>query len=298
MFRTATLSAILLAAAPLAAQPVLQASDLPSSPVTTGLSIISAGAAAGANGANQTWNLTGATVLPIGTAVWSTATGTPYAAQVPTANRALAWNVTGSPAFYSYFRSTSNLLELLADGIPDPEADIYTNGLQLLQFPMSFNQSFTDSYAIQGGVSGSVTWTYTGYGTVQTTAGTYSNVAKLTSSDGELAFWLKTPLRPLLLLDDEGDGTFFPAGAVTVEETSDAVTLRIFPNPANEAINLNGAQPGDHYTLIDALGRVLTDGVVPVSGTMTLDVRDLDHGRYYLRLANGTSVATLPFHKD
>jgi hypothetical protein len=74
-----------------------------------------------------------------------------------------------------------------------------------------------------------------------------------------------------------------------VSQKTDA-TLRIFPNPTNEQLNLALATPLSSVSrceVIDALGRTLIQTELPADNTaISIDVQTLPAGHYFLRFSN------------
>jgi hypothetical protein len=143
-------------------------------------------------GANQTWNF--ANLVPADSAVAQSgvvvaAAGTPYAAQFPQANLALRSNDTS----YAYVQTTSTQFSLL--GVAAPSLVFpYTNAQTILQTPLAFNGTFSDSYAFTltfdfDGIpftsytTGNLTAQYDAYGTMVTPAGTFQNTMRLRTVD-------------------------------------------------------------------------------------------------------------------
>lgn len=66
--------------------------------------------------------------------------------------------------------------------------------------------------------------------------------------------------------------------------------ISVYPNPANEVLNVNGVHAGDVITLTDATGRVVKN-VAVTSTRMTIDVAELPSGYYTLTVTGETNFA-------
>jgi len=76
-----------------------------------------------------------------------------------------------------------------------------------------------------------------------------------------------------------------------IEETfSDLVKIKVFPNPASDAINIQFDAPVDDVIIVDILdtqGRLLmTDKIEPSSLEKQINLQDLPGGIYFFRLSN------------
>lgn len=85
-----------------------------------------------------------------------------------------------------------------------------------------------------------------------------------------------------------------------VSQKTDA-TLRLFPNPTNEQLNLALAKPfstASRCEVIDALGRTLMQTELPAdNAAIAIYTQDLPAGNYYLRLSNEMTTIIRPFIK-
>jgi hypothetical protein len=87
-------------------------------------------------------------------------------------------------------------------------------------------------------------------------------------------------------IDGVGPQCFSPEISTTVAENA-ATELRIFPNPAESIINIEGLEAGTAFEIYDGMGRLVR--VVPVSAVrMTEDISDLAPGAYSLKQADRT----------
>lgn len=295
--RTTLLAFSLASAVNLLAQPVIQSSDVGNA--TLQLGIVFGATNAFADGANVTWNLTSTPFQILGTSTLGPAAGTPYAAQFPTGTRSVRNTVVGLGTYYDYWRITSSGLEVLGAGIGSGQDNVYTDPEQLLAFPFSYQGSFSDYYEIPDVNSGDVIWTYSGYGTLVTSAGTFTNVIKVKDQWDERAiFWNRSPLYPILDIDMDGDGEVRVPSSVGMEESMAKLTIRCMPNPAADMLLVTGTEAGQRYTVLDGLGRtVVAEQLVSATAPLSVDLSGLPAAAYFLRVTSDQASATVPFMK-
>ncbi|WP_222164914.1 GEVED domain-containing protein [Edaphocola aurantiacus] len=62
--------------------------------------------------------------------------------------------------------------------------------------------------------------------------------------------------------------------------------FKMYPNPAQTLINIEGLIKGDHYRLYDALGRMLAEGETDGSKTLQIDLSAFAQGMYIIKFNN------------
>ena len=136
-------------------------------------------AAPGNAGLNQTWDLSSQTTIVTSKAITVVhKTNTPNHTLFPSAT--LALSETGGA--YTYFKTSSNMLEFYGVNSSTPPPHILTNPQIWLKYPLNFNDTFSDTYA---GTLGAVTQTgtstvvYDGFGTLILPNDTITDVARL-----------------------------------------------------------------------------------------------------------------------
>jgi len=75
---------------------------------------------------------------------------------------------------------------------------------------------------------------------------------------------------------------------IGIEEQT-ASNFNIYPNPAQDFVNLNKLTVGTTLQLTDMAGKVVLETIV-LTEEMTLDVNDLNNGIYFVHLSNNTSI--------
>jgi len=263
---TTTFAALILATT-LNAQVSIDFSDLSASGVSLDMYIVTAPGTATepTDGINQTWDLTSVTLQPLGTLNFTAASNTPFAASYPNANWAWAQTVTGLGTDHTYLNISTTGMEVIATDVPS-DANTYTDPKQVLQFPMTFGQSFTDAYADVDGPA-SVTWSYTGHGTALSPLGTFTDLAKVVSTEDDLLLWNTTPLHPLVI-DDGTNVLVFVLANVGIGDHN-APAVQVYPSPCTDQLYVNAAGTAD-WRILDLQGRnVQAASPAPRSSTST-----------------------------
>lgn len=81
------------------------------------------------------------------------------------------------------------------------------------------------------------------------------------------------------------------AGTVGIEENEANNTVRVFPNPATNMVNVE-AQGFAQYQLVNMLGQTVESNNL-VNGNAQINVANLSNGVYFVRLINGNTVETV-----
>lgn len=281
----------------LAAQPTLLQSNIATGGLSLDMYVLTdtGNADYPADGANQTWDLSGVTLVQSGTLSFVPASSTPYAANYPAANWAWSQTITGVGLDVIYLDISSTGIEVLARGVPLNVVS-YSDPTRIVQFPMDYGDSYVDTY-LGTGVNGTPTWTYSGHGTLITPLGTTTNVAKVMNDEGDMMLWNNAPLYPLVI--DNGDFILF-YGLDTnnpVQEVSAEAGPTVFPNPAVNTLWMDGTVGTGSWSIMDTQGRQLRTGST-TPGVQALDVNGLAAGSYLLVLRDGAGNRTVRFTKQ
>lgn len=249
------------------------------------------------NGANITWNLATATLTQLGTAVWKSAAGTPYAANYPDATHVIEYIVTGGVTFsFSYFKVTPTGIEIVARDVTASSSVDYTDYKRILMLSFAYLSNWTDSYTISGGSPVSVTYSCTAYGNIISSIGLFNGVLKLTTSEGDIIFWNRTPFSPLLQLPSSGAPYVLEPITVGMDEAQPLAALQVYPNPAEDRLWLTGTSDVTNWVVVDAMGRQLASGTVPAGQDRAeIAVDALPSGVYRLFVEAAGARRTLPF---
>jgi hypothetical protein len=83
----------------------------------------------------------------------------------------------------------------------------------------------------------------------------------------------------------------------SVKRITQGPVCRIFPNPAQETLRIEGAENGSIYTITDLGGRMISQGKI-TSSSVGIDVRELDGGVYLIKIISKQGLQqTLKFVK-
>lgn len=293
MLRTLTLSVLLLATT-LQAQVTVDIGQLSATGVSLDVYTMTSQGTANTptDGINQTWDLTSLVLQPLGTLEFTAASNTPYAASYPAANWSWAQTPTGQSTEYVYLNISSTGIEALATHVPNNVND-YTDPKQVLQFPMTYGQSFTDAYVDIDGPA-SVTWSYTGHGTALLPTGTVTDAVKLVSSEGDVTLWNTAPLFPMTI----SDGTnlmIYALSNVGIGELGSAA-VQVYPNPCADQLYVNATATAQ-WRITDLQGRAVQAGRFSGNSLQRIEVSGLATGPYVLVLDEQGTRRTVRFHK-
>lgn len=230
-------------------------------------------------GMNQTWDYSSVTFAQAGMAAIAPAAGTPYAATYPEANYVYAVTVTGLPTTYNYMLVNSTSVQNVATDVP-ADANVYTDYNQILQFPIAFGGSYTDSY-VSPDNTGSSTWLCAGDGTLITSFGTFPDQVLMHDQDNDdLVFWNSDPIYPRMISNSDGVLFFMPASVGSNEHGSISQPSTVFPNPATTAITVIGVAEDSSWRIIDLQGRQLMSGDRMTALDRTINIETLAAGQY------------------
>ena len=229
------------------AQPVFQYSNTTnvSAGITGTILIGSKPASAGASGANAVWNFSSLTFTPVGSVSVISPTATPFGSSFPSANWAAKLTV-GTNTIYSYNNIQPTFQDQIADNITAVSGSTYTpDPKRHLVFPFNFGNSYTDSYQCISCSPGSFTVTYDAYGTLTINGKTYNNVARVSNLFGfpYYNYYNTNPVYSIFSFDTSpSSGTtstlFEIAGGVGIDESYTVTHMEVYPNPANDVLNI------------------------------------------------------------
>lgn len=281
----------------------------------------------GSAGANQTWNFSSLSSTGTSTSTGVQPSSTPYSATFPTSNVAYA-NGGG----YVYYKCNSSSWE--TNGIVTPNSVVfnYSNNEDMLHYPFTFNNTYTDAFACTFVNAsyvyyrrGNVTVTADAYGTVTLPSGTFTNVLRLhfvenyqdstniastpfiiTYQNDEYMWYLNNNHNPIVALynltttSGSSTGGLFMSNVVSgVNENSLANSFSVSPSPANTLVNfhLRLDKPEDMtVSVYNTTGQLVKAPLVAEGlegeNKYTLSVADLPEGIYFATLMNKGEIVT------
>lgn len=247
----------------------------------------------GSSGANQTWNLA-LTSNSVSTITGVAPSSSPYAASFTQAS--VGFNNSGT---WAYYNSTASALQ--NNGIATAAGTVmsYSNPEDLLHFPFTYNNSYTDPWAVtyvQATYTyyrtGTTTVTADGYGTLTTPDGTFSNVTRvhfyqsyqdsvnimgnpivITYINDEYIWYLNGNHYAIAAVFTLTPSTgspiqqgFYLDGVVSgVNENSVLNSISLAPNPANDELNLNVDLNSGNEILVSVFNTTGQEVLNPVS---------------------------------
>lgn len=313
-----------------AAQPSFTSSMNPTlSSTYTTVNNDTTGVTPGASGANVTWNFTLTPISGTSSTMGYTApSATPYASSFPSANLAYA-----SGGTYVYYTTGSTSSELI--GMANPNFTmVYTNTQKLFAYPTAYSGNFTDnlssSYTISGFPAtrtGTVTFTYDAYGTLNLNGTNYPNVMRMkytqdiTDDIGSglsvnnlvsttYAWYQGTTSAPLLSIiyqtitsgGNPSSSKFVQTldPSTGIDRNEFAAEMNVYPNPSagSDVTVFYKADKVEALTLevINALGQKVeiqsVNPSAPGFNNLQLNVSSLEKGIYYLRFVNEAGQAS------
>ncbi len=276
-------------------------------------------------GANQTWDLSSLSVNNSNQVIIESPSSTPNGSSFPNANT--AWSNTGSSNETGYYSGSSSALEFHGMDIPGTITIPYTDPEDMLRFPFTFNDTYTDNwsaYFASSGMTfhreGTSTVTADGYGTLITPEGTFNNVLRvhinqvyqdsaniagspyILNYNADSYIWYKEGYHTHLastysLTSTAGPQTYasyISSPPVSTDEITAEIKCEIYPNPASELVNisLSEARQDVELRIVNALGQQFNVPVVSGQSSVQLDVSQLQDGLYFIQIFNEDKILT------
>lgn len=95
------------------------------------------------------------------------------------------------------------------------------------------------------------------------------------------------------------DGSYTYSNTVVLNDTASTVDVRMYPNPTDDALYIDGLQGTVTYHIIDMTGRQLIQGQLAVTGNTTaLDIGALPTGIYILHYQDAANSKAIRFAKQ
>jgi len=279
----------------------------------------------GPGGANQNWDFSNINPTFSNTVTVVNPASTPFADVFTESTH--SYHYTGSFENYSYAQITSS--ENLNDGVGfDPGGDNeytihYTDAVKLMQYPFSFNNTYTDSYftaysAVEGMLThenGTITVTADAWGRVTTPAGTYNNTLRVklertytdsvwmdgifiyanTYTQTDYDWYTATSHTSVISISETGDGTSatYRSETVSIKETPLLSPISIFPNPVGNTLNIKLSE-GDienaEISVVNLAGQQMLQLKNNGNHQLQADISGLAPGIYFLTIKNNSGA--------
>lgn len=276
----------------------------------------------GNSGANQTWNLSSMVATQSQQITIDAASNTTHGSSFPGATQ--AWISNSSSGEISYYNASSTALQFYGVDIPGYVTMPYSDPEDQLRFPMTYNDSYTDSWNTSFYSSGytyyrkgTTTVTADAYGTVITPDGTYNNTLRVhlhqvytdsTNISGspymlnytaDIYIWYKEGYKSAIasthtLTSSTGtqQGSIYASNPpVSTQEHISNNNIEVYPNPASEFVKIDFSElsPDAEITLLNNAGQTVKTAVKKQQNSIELDISGLSQGLYFARITNGNS---------
>lgn len=280
----------------------------------------------GQSGANITWDFSDFQQSITDTMAYTACSANPNCGSFPNSTVAGIDHANNT----TLFLNTDNNAETVVGAIEPTGATIpYTNGEDLFRFPITYNNSYVDTFSATFTStmayyrSGTVTVTCDGYGTLILPYGTINNVLRIHRQEiyqdsanlegtsfiipyqSDLYTWYSTSNRGELMdassitIDNQQTSSYSyytKQIATSVNNVNETAELNVFPNPAKDVVNVQFGNINGHVhiSIADVAGRevaVLKDGNSN-SQQVQYNISNLQPGLYFVRLQSDNGTIT------
>ncbi len=283
-------SMALLAAASIAAQPVVKASDIADYLPTEALVGTYENFEPGASGGNLTWDFSDLQLHASGTCDWMLPSD--IGSKNPPKNATLCMAYTGaSGENFEFFRHTPYTLEWIGQSFSGQTVGAASRARTIMTFPYTYQTKILNTALDNSGRATVSTSVYDGFGTLIMPYGTHQNVIRQRiEHNGTTDYiWFSTqPFYPILQTDRARKTLgvmMHTAGAGFTSDLSMAITESTCPG----VFSIVTKGPG-HLRIDDLMGnKVATQE--SGGGEMTVDLRHCEAGIYLVSLTSGKKYA-------
>ena len=286
----------------------------------------------GQAGGNQSWDFSNVEPIISMETIAVDPASTPNAADFPEATIAFH-DPNSAYEDYSYSQITSSAMFYLGVNDGYGNATLLTDSRKEMQYPFSYNDTYTDTYSFASSSaimlihkSGTITTTADAWGSVKTPAGTYNSTLRLKkegvytdsvwNTGGDLMsvttnsltnyLWYTATSHYFVLgieVTDEGaSGISWSSSANGIKDNLLISQINVFPNPADNIINVKiaeGIAEELEIDLVSLSGEKLTQLTKSRSHQFSADISLLPSGVYFLRFKNGSgNIMTKKFVKQ
>jgi len=265
-----------------------------SSPV----SVATPSSGTGTAGLNQVWDFSTQSFTSIGTMnIVNVGTST-YGSNYPTATSCGVLTPLAGNPLYFYWKISAQKVDAITEGIQNPGVgnDFIPAPRLWLKFPFNYLDTMSQAYqAVDGSSSGAQTITYDGTGTLKLPSGTYYDVVRIKTVRGAYTDYSWYLLNPLFLVLEYSNYNnqfiAFNSAYAGMNEVSTFNTISVYPNPANNAININLPQSITNESsliITDILGNTVYKQIC--NDNNSIDVSGWNNGMYFYQVTGGKEI--------
>lgn len=274
-------------------QPILNASDFPSTYSSTGVELNVTGFTNGPTGANVVWDYSTITFLPgqyIHTIV--DVNTTPYVSIFPTANYCQKRESNVGSTYYYYYILTDQSLDLIGICSPTLITNYINDPMTIFPFPYTYPSQFDDTSWAVGSQFPPVPLQRVcdAYGTLIMPDATYTNVIRQRASGpmaGIAYEWIATnPYRVLMMANFDYGAIYF--GGNTLNNNQQQIAkFQLYPNPTTEYFSVKVSLATEKLTVevYDVLGKLILKNDDYTSES-TISLKEFNKGIYIVKITN------------
>ncbi len=236
------------------------------------------------SGTGNTWNAMGVTPFGISSVTtYTPGSASPYAANFPTAT-ICAEVLNGGNTEWRHFLVSSSIAELLGTG-----TDEFIGGRTYCEFPLSLDDSFSDTYTVGGNTNNDVT-VYVASGQILAPWGTIPNVVMFQVNGGPYTFYMASNLLDAIGSYMPGFGLdLWQVDVVSTVTEPNSARIGVWPSPAIDVAHVFLPFAGANFQLFDAQGRVVLEGTSTID-RLDIEVGSLTPGIYTFSARSGNSL--------
>ncbi len=277
----------------------------------------------GPAGPNVTWDFATLTVTSNLTSTTISPSSTPFGDDFPEANTAFEYDDASS--VYIFEEITPSVINDYGYAFEEGIIFHYSNPSKWLVFPFSYNDSYTDDFFGEGSYllltthnCGTLTVTADAYGTITTPKGTFNDVLRVksfeeytdsiftagifiycvTGTQTNYSWYSSNSKIPVFnicisivdyITDKSG---YYSTPSTSIEENNEAFdNIKVFPNPANDFINIASELPVEKVKLINCTGQIVITTDV-FNNNFSINVSRLEAGLYILQFETKDAIRT------
>lgn len=275
------------------AQPVLNASDFPTSFSAQAHRASTTGFSNGSSGMNQVWDFSTIDLIPRNYFMKVVpSTSVPFSSLIPNANYSYEFNDNGLFS-YNMYNLNSETFEYLAYSETSNYSDYSGNSSIDFKFPYTYGMDYTDTYQSSSSSSiRTVNRVYDAYGTLLTPFGTFTNVIRqktIASSGVPYYNWMTTNPFQIILQGnfEDGDFVYFWKASNLNTEDYKRNSFSVFPNPTNGDLtikSMNGLNKKSFITVYNALGNKVIENKAIENNFQNLSLKEFSSGLYFVNV--------------